>query len=466
MLKQHHQFMLVGLVTADACAISLAWVLSFWVRFTFLFVDPGKGVPDLRLYLAVLPLIVGAHLFIFYRVRLYRPRRDGTILGETRDIVKAFFVAVVAVVLIDYVLPQSNKISRQFVLTYAVIGTTLFALFRGTVRAALRLMRRRGHNHRSAAIVGTGRAAQRLLHALRNNSWIGMDVAYFVDEDAAKGREVRGIPVRGPLAMLKRIIDAHPVDAVFVALPAQHANRSDEVLAALEDSMVDVRLVPQLNPTYTLRPNLSRLDGVPILALRQTPLYGWNAIQKRGFDVSVGAICLAIAVLPMALIAMIIKLADGGPALYRQRRVGLDGQAFDMVKFRTMSVDAEADGAVWSRREDQRRTRLGAFLRRTSLDELPNLFNVLRGQMSLVGPRPERPEFIEQFREEIPRYMLRHKIKAGMTGYAQIKGYRGDTSLKKRIQHDVHYINNWSLTLDVRILLQTVFGVWFSKHEA
>jgi len=464
MLKQHSQFMVSALVAADACAIALAWLASYWIRFELL--PAPKGTPELAdKFLPMLPLVVAAHLIIFYRLRLYRPRRDGTILGETRDIVKAFFVAVVAVVLIDYALPQSNKISRQFIATYAVVGTTCFALFRGTVRATLRMLRRRGWNRRTAAIVGAGRSAQQLLHALRNNTWTGLDVLYLVDDGENVGRELRGLPVRGPIADLRRIVDEQPVDAVFVALPTDAAHRIDEVLEALENCPADVRMVPSLSLTFAMRPNVSELDGVPILSLRQTPLYGWNALLKRGFDLAVGSVCLFIAAVPMAVIAALVKLSDGGPVFYRQRRMGFDGRAFDLFKFRTMRPDAEVDGPVWSQREDRRRTRVGAFLRRTSLDELPNLFNVLRGEMSLVGPRPERPEFIEQFRHEIPRYMLRHKMKAGMTGFAQVKGYRGDTSLKKRIQHDVHYIRNWSLGLDIRILLLTLGGMWTSRHE-
>jgi Undecaprenyl-phosphate glucose phosphotransferase len=468
MLKQHSQFMVSLMVVADACAVAVAWLLSYWIRFGLLPVDPAKGVPALAdRFLPILPLIVAAHLIIFYRVRLYRPRRAHTILSETRDIVKAFFVAVAAVVLIDYAVPASNKISRQFIATYAVVGTTCFALFRGTVRVFLRIARKRGYNRRTAAIIGAGRSAQRLLHALRRNNWTGTDVAYFVDDrPRGKAGEIRGVPVFGPLDDLQHILEKWPVDSVFVALPAEQADRTDELLAAMQTSMADVRLVPELNPTFAMRPNVSRLDGIPILSLRQTPLYGWNAVSKRAFDVVVGTICLLIAAVPMLVIAVLIKLSSRGPVLYRQRRMGLDGRQFDMLKFRTMRADAEAEGPVWSQHEDSRRTRVGSFLRRTSLDELPNLFNVLKGEMSLVGPRPERPEFIEQFKHEIPQYMLRHKMKAGMTGYAQIRGYRGDTSLRKRIQHDVHYIKHWSLGLDIRILAQTLFGVWFSKHEA
>ncbi len=458
--------MVTLLVLADAVAVASAWLLTYWLRFTWL--PAGKGVPELSdKYLPILPLVVAAHLFIFYRVRLYRPRRVQGLLAETRDIVKAFAVAVVAVVVIDYALPASNKISRVFIATYAVIGTALFAAFRGLVRALLHAARRRGWNRRTAAIVGTGRTAQRLLHALIRNPWTGLEVRYFVDDPRPEHRDsLRLLPIRGPVADLPGILDREPVDSVFIALPVDQSHRVDEVLAQLETCMADVRLVPEVASAYTIRPNVSELEGLAILSLRQTPLYGWNAILKRAFDLAVGAACLALAAPIMLVVAALIKLTSPGPVFYRQRRVGLDGLEFDMYKFRTMRVDAEAaSGAVWAAQSDPRRTRIGAFLRRTSLDELPNLFNVLAGQMSLVGPRPERPEFITQFRQEIPRYMLRHKMKAGMTGYAQVHGLRGNTSLRKRIRYDLHYIRNWSLGLDVRILGRTLAEVWFSRHE-
>jgi len=466
MLRQHSQLVLTLLVIADALAVGIAWLASYWIRFAYLPVDPAKGVPELSdRFLPMLPLVVLGHLIVFGRLHLYRPRRSEGLWRELRDIFKAFIVAVVVVVLIDYAWPQSHKISRQFIATYAVVGTGLFAVFRLSVRGLARMLRRHGRNLRHAAIIGSGRTAQRLLQALRRNRWTGIEVAYFVDDPGGPAT-VHGIPVRGPLSKLSAIVDQHPVDAIFIALATQQANHVEEILDALTLSMADVRIVPDTNPTYAMRPNVSNLDGVPILSLRQTPLYGWNAISKRIFDLVVGSLCLLVAAVPMAVIAVLIKLGSRGPALYHQRRMGLDGQEFIMLKFRTMRVDAERDGPVWSRGVDDRRTGIGSFLRRTSLDELPNLLNVLAGHMSLVGPRPERPEFIVEFKHEIPNYMLRHKMKAGMTGYAQIRGWRGNTSLHKRIQHDLHYIRHWSLGLDVRILFRTVFAMWLSRHES
>ncbi|NLG44265.1 MAG: undecaprenyl-phosphate glucose phosphotransferase [Phycisphaerae bacterium] len=468
MLKRHSQLILALLIVADAAAIAVAWLLSYWLRFNYLPVGPDKAIPSLMdKFLPMLGPVILAHLIVFARVHLYRPRRSDRPFRETRDIIKAFCVAIVIVIVIDYLMPESHKISRGFVATYAIVGTACFALFRGTLRLTLQALRRRGYNQRSAAIVGSGRNAQRLFLALEKHNWTGLRVVYFVDERPAERLgTLRGVPVRGPLSELARIVEQYPVDSIFIALQADQADKVDQLVRQLGTSMADIRIVPEFNPYLAMRPAVSNLDGIPILSLRESPLYGSNALVKRVFDLVIGAICLAIAAVPMGIIALAVKLTSPGPVLYKQRRMGLDGHEFTMLKFRTMRPDAEAEtGPVWADRDDARRTPLGSFLRRTSLDELPQLFNVLIGDMSLVGPRPERPEFISQFRQQIPRYMLRHKMKAGMTGYAQVKGLRGNTSLKKRIQHDVHYINNWSLGLDLKILAQTVGGVWFSRHE-
>jgi Undecaprenyl-phosphate glucose phosphotransferase len=468
MLRQYNQAMLTLLVIADALAVSCAWLASYWLRFEYLPIDPSKGRPAITdAFLPMLPFVVLAHLIAFYRVGLYRPRRVVSVWADTRDALKAFLVALVAVIVIDYAFPATAKTSRWFLLTYAALGSLSFALFRMCVRLTLHQLRQHGFNRRSAAVVGSGRAAQRLMQALHRHKWTGLDVAYFVDDrPQGSSGELQGVPIVGPLDGLRQIVEERPVDAVFVALPAEQMPRSDDVLAALDATAADVRIVPEFDPLYALRPEVGTLDGIPIVSLRQSPLQGANVMLKRVFDLVVGSVCLLLAAPLMLVIAALVKLTSPGPVFYRQVRTGLDGRQFKLMKFRTMRVNAEQEsGPVWAARDDQRRTPVGRFLRRTSLDELPNLFNVLAGQMSLVGPRPERPEFIEQFRHEIPRYMLRHKIKAGMTGYAQVRGHRGDSSLRKRIQHDVYYLRHWSLGLDTRILLQTVFGVWFSKHE-
>jgi exopolysaccharide biosynthesis polyprenyl glycosylphosphotransferase len=403
MLKQHNQLMLSLFVAADACAVVCAWLLSYWLRFEYLHVDPVKGTPTLSdNYLPMLPFVVLAHLIIFVRIGLYEPRRVNSVVAELSDVTKAFIVAIVAVIVIDYFLPATNKTSRRFIATYAVIGTMFFGLFRLSVRLLLRGMRSRGMNQRTAAIVGSGQAAQRLLRALRTNTWTGLSVRYFVDDEVGEeGRHLNGVPVLGPISEFDRVYAADPVDSVFLAMPRESIERVDDLLEFLEDTTADVRIVPAYRSSYALQPHVGELGGVPIITLRQTPLVGWNALSKRLFDIVAGSVCLVIGALPMLIIAILVKATSRGPIFYRQPRVGFDGRPFTMIKFRSMRTDVGAD-QDWVAQANKM-TPIGNFLRRTSLDELPNLFNVLVGEMSLVGPRPERPEYIERFKREVPR---------------------------------------------------------------
>jgi Undecaprenyl-phosphate glucose phosphotransferase len=250
-----------------------------------------------------------------------------------------------------------------------------------------------------------------------------------------------------------------------VALPHAEYARVGDVLRDIGDDPVAIHLVPDVFGLASLRGGMEEFEGVPLIHLRESPLHGWNRVLKRAFDLIIGGAVL-VAVLPlMALIAIAVKLTSPGPVLLGQVRMGLDGREFRMLKFRTMRADAEADtGPVWAQADDPRRTRLGGMLRRFSLDELPQLFNVLRGEMSLVGPRPERPVFVEEFRRQVPGYMLRHKVKAGMTGWAQIHGWRGNTSLEKRIEYDLYYIERWSLAFDLTILVRTIWHGFANPH--
>jgi len=250
-----------------------------------------------------------------------------------------------------------------------------------------------------------------------------------------------------------------------IALPREDGQQLEKILADIDDELVTVRLIPDLLHVMTLRSSVEELEGLPLINLRESPMVGWAAVQKRGFDAVVASLML-LGLSPVLLVAALAVWASSGrPLFYRQERMGLDGRVFRMLKFRTMRPDAEKEtGPVWTSPDDPRRTGLGALLRRTSVDELPQLWNVVRGDMSLVGPRPERPVFIERFRREIPGYMLRHKVRAGLTGWAQVHGWRGDTSLHERVEHDIYYIQNWSLALDLRILLMTLWRGWFHRN--
>jgi Undecaprenyl-phosphate glucose phosphotransferase len=295
-----------------------------------------------------------------------------------------------------------------------------------------------------------------VLRVLRRRPDVGIQVlGVLCDKPEVPDADVRRL---GSPAELRQVLATGTVDLVFIAFPNHEHHRMADVLDAIDDDPVAIHLVPDVLSLASLRSGVEEFEGVPFIHLRESPLFGWNRVLKRLFDLGVGGGVLVAALPVMLAIAALIRLTSGGPVLYSQERMGLDGRRFRMLKFRTMRVDAEDEtGPVWARPHDPRATRIGAILRRWSLDELPQLINVLAGAMSLVGPRPERPELVQQFRSRIPGYMLRHKVKAGMTGWAQINGWRGNTSLEKRIEDDLRYIERWSLALDLKILVQTVW---------
>jgi Undecaprenyl-phosphate glucose phosphotransferase len=304
--------------------------------------------------------------------------------------------------------------------------------------------------------VGGGRPAADVLGMLARRVDLGIQVLGVLGDKAGDaGGHRRWL---GGFEDLRAVLDRHPVDVVFVALPYAEHTRLPAILADIGDDPVTIHLVPDVYGLASLRGGIEEFEAIPFIHLRESPLYGWNRLLKRLFDLVVGGVVLLLTAPLMAAIALAIRITSPGPVLLRQERMGLDGRRFPLLKFRTMRVDAEAaTGPVWARPDDDRRTAVGSVLRRFNLDELPQLVNVLRGEMSLVGPRPERPVFVEDFRRRIPGYMLRHKVKAGMTGWAQVNGWRGDTSLEKRIEYDLYYIERWSLAFDVKILVQTVY---------
>jgi Undecaprenyl-phosphate glucose phosphotransferase len=275
--------------------------------------------------------------------------------------------------------------------------------------------------------------------------------------DGALGDSVEGAPVIGGMSDLKSILRESRVDQVIIALSRHESVLFEKVVAELADELVNVKIVPDLLHGFSLRSSVESLDGIPVIGLQETALFGWGALAKRSFDLVVASAALMVLSPLLAAIALAIRLSSGSPILYRQTRMGHDGRVFEMLKFRSMRNDAEATGPGWTRARDPRRTRLGRWLRKRNLDELPQLVNVVRGDMSLVGPRPERPAYIDEFRREVPGYMLRHKVRAGMTGWAQVHGWRGDTSIHERVEHDLYYIQQWSFWLDLRILVMTLF---------
>lgn len=459
MLKRYNHMMLSLLGLADLVAAAAAW----WVAHSLRVLGSAYGwsrydPPPLGQFAPSVLLSLVLALVFYSRFNLYQVHRTRSLLKELGDVMKAVFTAwgLTYVATNFLLIGRLPTISRMMMA--ALLGSWLVLAMaeRLAAREVLRALRRRGWNLRHAAIVGTGRLAQKLYQTLRQNTWTGIEPIYFVDD--GERTRLLDLEVRGPIDAIDRVLAARPADIVFVALPNSEHDRLEEVLTSLSAVNVDVQVVPDLLSFHFLRHDVSQLEDLPIIGLTSTPQQGWNAFSKRLFDVVFSALALVLLAAPMLIIAAIIRLTSKGPALYRQQRASLGGQPFEIYKFRTMRPDAEAKtGAVWATRDDARVTAIGRLLRRTSLDELPQLLNVLTGQMSLVGPRPERPELIERFRKQVPRYMLRSRVKAGLTGWAQVHGLRGNTSLRKRVQYDLYYITHWSFGLDLWIILLTPF---------
>lgn len=457
MLYRYSEVFRTLLMAVDLCLVAAAWTAAYWLRFHAGIPAP-LGVPDFEPYLRALPVILPVWWVLFRSHGLYEPRRTGSLLPEVGSLLRATALGVLVLISVSF-FARSYFYSRGVVAIFAFLSPVLVLGLRTTLRLGLRALRRRGYNLRYVLVVGAGELAAEAIERVHAHPEAGLRVRGILTE-ASDGRRgnVRGVPVLGGLSSLKEALRQERVDQVIIALPRDQEHLLEKVLADLEDEVVSIKLVPDLMHSLSLRRSVEDLDGLPVINLRESPLVGWSAVQKRGFDLAVSSLALLPAAPLMGVIALAVWATSGGPVLYRQERMGLDGRVFRIVKFRTMRRDAEKiSGPVWTSRGDPRRTRLGVWLRRLGFDELPQLWNVLRGDMSLVGPRPERPVFIEEFRREIPGYMLRHTVKSGLTGWAQVHGWRGNTSLHERVEHDIYYVQNWSMGLDVRILLLTLW---------
>jgi Undecaprenyl-phosphate glucose phosphotransferase len=327
-------------------------------------------------------------------------------------------------------------------------------------------MRQRGYEVRRILVAGTGELARDLCRRMKERGEFGLEVVGVLsDRKEEVGRRLEGVPILGELEEVQEAIRRSRADQLFIALPLDASDRLKRVLESLGEEMIDIKVVPDFLRYMRLNAGIEDFDGLPVIRLSEGPLYGWNRLVKRGADIVLSGLALLLLSPLMLLIALLVKVTSEGPVFYRQERMGLDGVSFQMIKFRSMREGAEeGTGAIWARPEDPRRTWIGGILRKTSLDELPQLFNVLKGEMSLVGPRPERPVFVEEFKRSIPGYMLRHKVKAGITGWAQVNGWRGQTSLEKRIECDLYYLEHWSLWFDMKILFLTLWKGLIHKH--
>ncbi len=462
MYRRHGQKLAWVFLWADLTVTATAWLGAYYLRFAAW--NSPHGVPALSHVLQALPLIL-VSATIAYRVcglyeihRLRQLPRELGVIGQASGLM--FLLAATAIFY-----RRELYESRLALAVFLGLNATALVVSRRLLWMLLRLLRARGLNYGRAVIVGGGRVGRRLARTLRRQRWTGLEVVGFIDEPTGDTTAAAGIPLLGRLDDLADVVTRHDVDHVFVALPLSQYQRLPVIYRTLSGLLVDVQLAPEVPNLAGVKVRSFELDGLVLLSLRENPHRGWARAAKRAMDLALATAALAALGPLMLSIAGLVKLTSPGPVLYRQRRASLRGQPFTLYKFRSMRVDAElATGPVWAQANDPRCTPLGGLLRRYNLDELPQLFNVLRGDMSLVGPRPERRVFIKQFSQHLPTYCQRHLVKAGITGWAQVNGWRGNSSLRRRLEHDLYYVANWSLRLDLKILCLTLWRGFRQRH--
>lgn len=430
----------------DAGIIGAAYFFSWYLRFKSGVFVQDAGVLPAKTYFSALFLIIPGYLLLYSIFQLYMPRRVKSYRKELMDIIRANGIGFMIFILVLYFIKQEH-FSRQMLCIFFFINISLEFASRYLIRTILWKMRKQGLNQKHILMIGESQMAEQYMDRLRENPKWGYQVfAHLKDEEK-----------------LERILEGNELDEVVIALRAEDYGKLERIVDVCEKAGVHTKMIPDFGNVISTRPYIEDVQGIPVIHVRRVPLNIMrNRVAKRAVDL-IGATVAIILFSPvMLLTVLVVALTEEGSVIYRQERVGLHNQVFYMYKFRSMIMqNEEKEKAEWSTRNDPRITPVGKLIRRTSIDELPQLFNVLKGEMSLVGPRPERPQFVQKFRDEIPRYMVKHQVRPGMTGWAQINGYRGDTSIEKRIEYDLYYIENWTMVFDMKILILTIFKGFF-----
>lgn len=445
-------------VLLDALIIAASYGLSWVIKFY----DDSVTMMN-HMYIVGLLCIIPMYLILYAVFNVYSPKRVQTVKEEIGNIVKSNTMGLVIFIMALYMLHQPH-FSRQMMFIFYVINNVAEIIFRNCIRWVLRKIRNRGFNQKHILLVGYSRAAEGYIDRIKTNPQWGYHIMGILDDNVTEGTKYRGEQVIGKIKLLQNMLSENELDEIAITLGIAEYSKLEDIVAICEKSGVHTKFIPDYNNFIPTRPYTEDLLGLPVINIRRVPLNGgFNKFVKRVSDI-VGSFLLIILFSPvMLVVAFAVRFSSKGPVIYKQERVGLHNRNFVMYKFRSMKIE-RCDELHFTTQNDDRTTRIGRFIRRCSLDELPQLFNVLKGDMSLVGPRPERPEFVEKFREQIPRYMIKHQVRPGMTGWAQINGYRGNTSIRKRIEYDLYYIENWTFWFDIVILFQTIFKGFVNKN--
>ena len=463
MLKTHARFFRILFQFTDALTVGSCWLAAFFIRFKLdlPYWSSASEFADFYVYLNYSLILMFIWFLSLEFSGAYKSWRMETFGREFFTILRASLIGFLIFVALTHFLAR-DQFSRVTMVLFFALSFLMLNFSRSFVRGILRFFRKKGYNLRNVLIVGSTKVANIVAKKLSERKELGLRIVGLV----SVGREhPTSLKILGSIDQLPELLNREGVSHLFVTLKNEDFPNLDRIISLVADTNIDIKIIPDVSQYTILGFDVEEFEGLAILNLNQSPVLVWNAVLKRVSDIIYAVVALVVFSPVMFTVSLIIKFTSKGPIFYSQERMGLDGRSFKMYKFRSMRIDAEAQtGAVWAAKGDDRTTWIGKIIRKTSLDELPQLFNVLIGDMSCVGPRPERPVFVEKFRKEIPGYMLRHKVKAGMTGWAQINGLRGNTSLEDRIEYDLYYISHWSLWFDLRIMLLTVFKGFVSPH--
>lgn len=467
MIKDNQKYFNRLHLLLDAVVVAISYLFAWYLKFCTILADtePGAGALDMGTYFGFLYFLVPEYIILYYFFHLYAPKRATRRKYEISGILKANTVGIVIFIVFLYMIKQPD-FSRTMMGLFYVINIAFTTICRTMIRNMLLYFRKKGYNLKYILLVGYSRAAEEYITRINANPQWGYVVRGILDDRIPSGTLYKGVKVVGRIENIKYILPENKLDEIAITLALKDYDHLEAIVDLCEKSGVHTKFIPDYNSLVPSHPYTEDLMGLPVINIRYVPLTNTlNWISKRAVDILGAAAGIIISSPIMLLAALAVGLTSRGPVIFKQERVGLHNKTFKMYKFRTMAMQKpSAEQKAWTVKDDPRVTKVGKLLRRTSLDELPQLFNILMGEMSLVGPRPERPQFVEQFKEEIPRYMIKHQVRPGLTGWAQINGYRGDTSIRKRIEYDLFYIENWTMSMDFKIMFLTIFKGFVNKN--
>lgn len=451
-------------IVLDTVTIIISYIIA-WYLIPGGKRSAGVGVLPTQIYMMALAFIVPFFLLLYSACNLYTSKRIQGRRLEGGKVIQANLIGGLTFMALLYIIRQEH-ISRPMIILFLCLNVVLTVVERNIVRIVLMRIRESGFNLRHIILVGYSRASEEFINRVAQNPQWGYKIMGILDDKLEPGYDYKGIPVLGVLDSLETILAGNSLDEIAITLGLNQYDKLEWVVAVCEKSGVHTKFIPDYSKIIPTRPYTEDLLGLPVINIRHVPLNNtFNMMVKRVMDICGSLVCIVLFSPVMLITAILIKTTSKGPLIFTQERMGLHNKPFRMYKFRSMEVQSKKEEKKgWTVKDDPRVTRVGRIIRKTSIDELPQLINVLKGDMSLVGPRPERPQFVEKFREEIPRYMVKHQVRPGMTGWAQVNGYRGNTSIRKRIDCDLYYIENWSIGLDIKILVLTLFKGFINKN--